>query len=49
MKDEESELRYSDDSKLKFKEIIKRCILDYEHHNQTTVKRVVFLRDGIMA
>jgi len=46
--DEYSELKYSDETKLKFKEIIKKCILDYEFHNgNTPVSRVVFLRDGV--
>lgn len=45
--DEYSELKYSDDTKLKFKEIIKKCILDFEFHNRSSVSKIVFLRDGI--
>lgn len=45
--DEFNELKYSDDNKNQFKSIIKKSILDFEHHNETVVKRIIVLRDGI--
>jgi len=46
-KNEEADLRYTDETKIAFKDIIKKAILDFEHLNNTSVSRVIVLRDGV--
>jgi len=46
-KGEEADLRYGEETKVAFKDILKKCILDFEHLNNTNVTRVVVLRDGV--
>jgi len=46
-KSEDADLRYTDESKVAFKDIIKRSVLEFESNNSTSVSRVVVLRDGV--
>mmetsp|Transcript_16406 Transcript_16406/g.13451 ORF Transcript_16406/g.13451 Transcript_16406/m.13451 type:complete len:505 (-) Transcript_16406:439-1953(-) len=47
VKDDEQELRFSEENKISFKEAIKKALLDFEFHNQCTVNKVIVLRDGV--
>eukprot|EP00801_Mesodinium_rubrum_P002005 Mrub_02005.p3 GENE.Mrub_02005~~Mrub_02005.p3 ORF type:complete len:291 (+),score=181.28 Mrub_02005:788-1660(+) len=46
-KSEEADLRYSDETKVLFKDIVKRHVLEFEHLNGVGVSKVVVLRDGV--